>query len=359
MEKPKVVIENYGILASISWNSNDWADHPTDLDLKKSKYEYVKDNVRMHESLNFGHEKYPVEEEGFYVGYTPMFNRPPDSENSKRVNIVFFISSDYHNSNRRSIVGFYGEPIFGQIVERRVQHELYTEYDSGNIIANPENIIYFKNPVVIDNDIVRKEKLLPKGKKISQQGFNYLNSDNVYNILYQALIHNVKNKKLKNFIKRFPLKIELTKEQIEVADFIAAVDNTDANSLDSILRLENKMKRTTPEVKQRISSFIERGAISNKVKRMTGYKCQICEARGQDPYSFKKSDGVYYIESHHIEPVSSKKLGVLSITNIITVCANHHRQLHYGNAYLESDLGESFLFKIEGEKIMVEKINLK
>ena len=95
----KESISNYGILASISWNSNDWMDNPTTEDLTTSKYDYVKDNNIMHESLNFGIDKFPIEQSGYYVGYTPMFNRPPAIEKSENVTIVFFVSSDYKNSN--------------------------------------------------------------------------------------------------------------------------------------------------------------------------------------------------------------------------------------------------------------------
>ncbi|MCW5923309.1 MAG: hypothetical protein KIS77_13275 [Saprospiraceae bacterium] len=61
------IIPNFGILASISWNSNKWQDDPTDKDLKASKYDFVIENAHMHESLNFGHEIYPAEEDGSFV----------------------------------------------------------------------------------------------------------------------------------------------------------------------------------------------------------------------------------------------------------------------------------------------------
>ena len=144
MRKEQPIIYNYGILTSISWNSNNWADEPTSADLKKSKYDYVKDNAHMHESLNFGHETLPAEEDGYYIGYTPMFNRPPTPENSKNVCIVFFMSSDYQHSNRKSIVGFYGNPFFGEWYGRFADAELFKTYNSGNIKALPKNIIYFK-----------------------------------------------------------------------------------------------------------------------------------------------------------------------------------------------------------------------
>jgi len=42
------IIDNYGILASISWNSSDWAGNPTKDDLKSSKYDFVMENAHMH-----------------------------------------------------------------------------------------------------------------------------------------------------------------------------------------------------------------------------------------------------------------------------------------------------------------------
>ena len=358
MNNEQAIIKNYGILSSISWNSNNWANQATQDDLKKSKYDYVKDNAHMHEDLNFGHDVLPSEEDGYYIGYTPMFNRPPDTENSKNVNIVFFVSSDYRNSNRKTIIGFYGFPIFGEWFKRTAKHKLFRIYDDGNIKAFPENIIYFENPIVINNDNVHEKNLLPYGKKISQQGFNYLNSDNVYNLIVLALKLNPKNKKLKDFVGEFPLLVELTKQEFDLQDFIQVIGSTTADSLIEISELEKKMKKQSPEIKQRISSFIERGVIANKIKRLTGFKCLVCEALGQNPYSFQKPNGEYYIETHHVDPVSTLKTGVLSVSNLMTVCANHHRQLHYGNSILLEQKEKEFSFKIDKKTIRIDKINI-
>lgn len=358
MNKENNIINNYGILTSISWNSNDWAENPSLADLKTSKYDYVKDNAHMHESLNFGHEIYPLEEDGYYIGYTPMFNRLPDLENSKYVEIVFFVSSDYKNSNKKSIIGFYGFPIIGNWFARTSNHEMYKKYDGGNIKAYKENIIYFNNPIVINNENVLTNNFLPNGKKISQQGFNYLNSDNVYNLIVTALKLNPNNKKLKSFVDKFPLSIELAKEEFELNDFIGIIDDTSADNLKDIQKLEKKMKKQSPELKQRISSFIERGLIANKVKKIANYKCLICEVQGKNPYSFIKKNGEYYIETHHVEPVSTLKIGVLGIANLMTVCANHHRQLHYGNSIILEDTDKHFKIKLEEETLIINKINI-
>lgn len=358
MAEPKNIIQNFGILASISWNSNDWADEPTTEDLKASKYDYVKDNAHMHESLNFGHEIYPSEVDGLYIGYTPMFNRPPALKNSKNVRIVFFTSSDYRNKNRKKIVGFYGNPIFGEWFERTAEHPKFEKYNNGNILAQPKDIIYFNNPIVIDNEKVREHKLLPIGKKISQQGFNYLNSENVYNIISIALGLNPKNKKLKKFVNSFQHNVGLIKEEIDLFDFLDLIGDTTADTEKEIEKLEKKMQNQPPEIKQRISSFIERGAISNKVKKLTNYKCLVCEAMGENPYSFEKTNGINYVETHHVEPVSTLKKGVLGIANLITVCANHHRQLHYGKSELINETELEFEFKIDNKKLKIKKITL-
>jgi 5-methylcytosine-specific restriction protein A len=72
--------------------------------------------------------------------------------------------------------------------------------------------------------------------------------------------------------------------------------------------------------------------------------------------SFIKQNGNIYIETHHVEPVSKLKRGVLSITNLMTVCANHHKQLHYGKVKLIENSEKHFVFIIDGEKIIIDKI---
>jgi len=200
--------------------------------------------------------------------------------------------------------------------------------------------------------------LLPAEKKISQQGFNYLNSDNVYNLIKLALSLNPNNEKLRQFVKKFPLIEELAKEEFDLLDFIGILGDTAANTVKDIAKLEKKMKGQRPEVKQRISNFIERGAISNKVKKLNNYQCSLCEALGVPTNSFVKTNGEMYIETHHVEPVSTVKSGVLSITNLMTVCANHHRQLHYGNVNLIENGDKRFIFAVDGVKLTINKINV-
>lgn len=152
--------------------------------------------------------------------------------------------------------------------------------------------------------------------------------------------------------------IEITKETNDLEDFYQLVGESNADTFKGVNELENKIKNQPPEIKQRISSYIERGTIANKVKKITGYKCLVCEALDLPPLSFKKSNGDYYIETHHVEQVSTLKKGVLSITNLMTVCANHHRQLHYGQSEIIAQTEQYFTFKLDDRTIQVRKINI-
>ncbi len=144
--------------------------------------------------------------------------------------------------------------------------------------------------------------------------------------------------------------IELTDEEI-----IEIVNEEDFDTLSDILKIENKYQFVKPEIKEYISKRIERGNFANKIKRINNYKCSICERLNQTPYSFKKKNGDYYIEAHHVIPVSELQIGSLSLANLITVCPNHHRQIHYGNFEIIEINNLRFIFRIDTKLIHINK----
>ena len=74
--------------------------------------------------------------------------------------------------------------------------------------------------------------------------------------------------------------------------------------------------------------------------------------------SFIKQNDEIYIETHHVEPDTKVKVGVLSMTNLMTVCANHHRQLHYGKVELIENSEKHFEHKIKEKKIIIDKLGI-
>ena len=188
---------DFGILTSISWNSNKWSAPATLLDIENSNYNSVKENEWMHEDLNFGHQSFPCEDDGTFIAYTPMFKRLPTQD----VEIVFFRSLNYHVS-KNYIIGYYAHPFINEY-PRNASHELYLKYDWGNLAAYPDDIVLFKTPVEISNEIILKENYIPKGKKLGLRGFNYLSKENVLSIFDKATMLNPDNKLIKNLKYKF------------------------------------------------------------------------------------------------------------------------------------------------------------
>ena len=121
--------------------------------------------------------------------------------------------------------------------------------------------------------------------------------------------------------------MELLGEDLEA---LPAGESEKSGAADDLAELERKYINASPEVKTRVSRYIERGPVGAAVKRSNGFKCQICDELGLDPIGFYKVNGEPYVEAHHVMPVFRKEVGSLSVSNVMTVCPNHHRQLHYG-----------------------------
>lgn len=127
--------------------------------------------------------------------------------------------------------------------------------------------------------------------------------------------------------------------------------------LGHVAGLERKALQETPKEKLKIGQEIERGPIGSAVKKLNGYRCQICVELGLEPHAFKKKDGTPYIEAHHVMPVSERQVGSLSASNVMTLCANHHRQLHYGDVSVEI-LETTFEIRLEEKAISIPRLSL-
>nr|WP_234943695.1 HNH endonuclease signature motif containing protein [Sinorhizobium meliloti] len=80
----------------------------------------------------------------------------------------------------------------------------------------------------------------------------------------------------------------------------------------------------------------------------------MCQALGQESLGFRKKNGEPYVEAHHVMPVSLQQVGSLSATNIVTLCANHHREVHYGDVSVS--IGETeFSFLIAGKSLVIPR----
>lgn len=148
---------------------------------------------------------------------------------------------------------------------------------------------------------------------------------------------------------------KLADSHVTVVDEVV---QSELNHFGDLQELEAKYFDATPRVKEVVSRRIERGTISSMVKKANNYECQICKALGFSPHGFKKKNGNFYVETHHIVPVSELEQGSLGTLNLLTVCANHHRQLHYGDVQMKENTDEYFRFAIDNKEIQIEKTRL-
>lgn len=150
--------------------------------------------------------------------------------------------------------------------------------------------------------------------------------------------------------------IKIANSNIEI---VSEATTTELNDYSDLQKLEAKYFNATPRVKEILSRRIERGDISKAVKKANNYECQICKDLGLNPHGFKKRNGEFYIETHHIIPVSELEQGSLGTLNLLTVCANHHRELHYGDVKLIENNDKYFEFTIDTQQIRIDKISLQ
>ena len=128
------------------------------------------------------------------------------------------------------------------------------------------------------------------------------------------------------------------------------------SSISGIELLNEIYSNATIEQKEKLVKVIERGKIATEIKEYVEFKCQICEALGQNPYSFKKKNGEYYVETQHIIPVSDYKNSKLSVDNLICLCPNHHREVHYGNVTIINNNDTYIEYDLDGIPVKINKI---
>ena len=209
----------------------------------------------------------------------------------------------------------------------------------------------------VDRLIEQDEKI---GKILStKEAKDYLNSigsiQDAYDIVHIAEVIREKNKDELGQVKCL---INLNNyTNIDEHEEIIDIKNL-GDSIRGIERLNEIYANTNIEQKEKLVKVIERGKIANKIKEYRQYKCQICESLGHNPYSFKKKNGEYYVETHHIIPVSDTKNSKLSVDNLICLCPNHHKQVHYGNVNIIDNNDTYVEYNIDGIQVKVYKIKL-
>ena len=201
-----MAVRNFGILASIDWNSNDWKEQPSEDDLNHSNFGFVVDHGITHTSLNFAHEKYPADDKGYYFGMLPqLWSKMPDKEKARYVEVVFIKAQDW-GDKQNYIIGFYAFPTFVKCKRPSPIPSITMDFEL-NVKALPKDIHLLDNHINLTSS-QDLQKFLPKGKEPGKQVYNYLTKENVFKILDKMTESNPKDKKLSGIKYRLIISIE-------------------------------------------------------------------------------------------------------------------------------------------------------
>jgi predicted HNH restriction endonuclease/transcriptional regulator with XRE-family HTH domain len=199
-----------------------------------------------------------------------------------------------------------------------------------------------------------KEGLIEELNKIAVDGKVQPQGD-----LYQRLYIFAKKNSLSldELIKK--LGFERKRERnIEIPVVSQKTIKNDLDELNSDIENAMKFEREFSETEEKQVHIIDRNMnLVTRLKKIYGYKCQLCTDNEWMP--IKKEDGTFYVEVHHIIPLAEGKdedstLDVLK--NMIVVCPNHHKMLHYhlgGYKQIIREDSQLFFANGKGDKIPI------
>lgn len=113
--------------------------------------------------------------------------------------------------------------------------------------------------------------------------------------------------------------------------------------------LAEEYLHATPERKRALASRYERPSrLTEHVKKTRGPTCQLCGYPG-----FQMISGRTYCEVHHIHHVCEMLPGSLHPDQLIVVCANCHRRLHFARVADPKRIDDGWVLKIDDETFRV------
>jgi hypothetical protein len=104
-------------------------------------------------------------------------------------------------------------------------------------------------------------------------------------------------------------------------------ENTQIHLRELIAEFNRLYQNVQPHKKRIVSERIARpGSIVEYLKEMVDYTCEICEEKG-----FVQRNRNHYVEAHHINELHELIPGSYCSDNIIIVCPNCHKKLHFAD----------------------------
>jgi len=192
--------------------------------------------------------------------------------------------------------------------------------------------IFFRNKNVRHIDRRQFYKEYGKIFNIYEAGFNRLPSIIQIAEFCDILIENGTKIRVydRDYINEFTIaKTDEALRNIIKEDLKTARPKKEKLDIDEQNFLSDLSGKILPEKKRSVVTLFKRNTrIAKRLKILYQGKCQICN------FTFEKENGENYSETHHVVPLGER--GSEEIKNIIVLCANCHRQLHYDKAIWKS-----------------------
>ena len=203
-------------------------------------------------------------------------------------------------------------------------HELINLTEGDLATLKTRNEPKWRNELAFIRQHLVTENLLSNEIKsmwsITEQGEDYLSN------LYAQITPT-------NTYQRFTSKTALKNR--EVVNEKLLTQNDSLNLIDDL-----KIANETIENKVRLVKRYKK--IIVQIKQKYNCECQIASCN----FTFKKVNGEYYAEAHHLMPLSEQ--GSQNEDNVVVLCPNHHRMFHYADVQIHNRKGETRTIIING-----------
>ena len=192
----------------------------------------------------------------------------------------------------------------------------------GNIESNADGTHYYAK--IIDHKVFKNRVPIYHPDNVFYESIDYQKVRNKPSPAWQNSIRKISQKAFDEIMEA---------AECDYTNILTAMSNVEGeeNDLKALTMMNDKYRNLVPEQRSMfVNAHLDRGSsIVRAVKNLLGAKCQICGYEG-----FEKLDGNKYIEAHHLSQLALLSPGSLCTDNIILVCPNCHREIHYGR-YVE------------------------